>query len=91
MSDNANLDALAIAMDGTILPEKQVGRGGAESAMAGLANMLFEDGMGTDAGPVAKRQMLCQNPAPGMETACWDKIRPQETIGPQQVQKNSAR
>ena len=46
LSDNVNPDALALALDGTILPEKQGGTMAApKSAMAGLTNMLFEDGV----------------------------------------------
>ena len=73
-------DALALAMDGTILPEKQGGTVAMpKSAMAGLANMLFEDGVGPDVRTdSATANVVSKNPLVGMETACWDKIRLQQ-------------
>ena len=94
LSDNANPDALAIAMNGTILPEKQGGTLAVpKSAMAGLANMLFEDGVGPDVRTdSATANVVLNNPARGDGNSLLGQNKAStEIIGPQQVQKNSAK
>ena len=94
LSDNANLDALAIAMDGTILPEKQGGTVAVpKSAMAGLANMLFEDRVGPNARTAsATANVVSKNPARVDGNSLLGQNQASaEIIGPQQVQKDSAK
>ena len=94
LSDNANPDALALAMDGSTLPKKQ-GETMAmpKSAMVGLANMLFEDGVLPNAGTVsATAKGVSKNPArvDGNSLLGQNQASTQ-IIEPQQVQKNSAK
>ena len=94
LSDNANPDALALAMDGSTLPEKQGGTMAMpKSAMAGLANMLFEDGVGPNARTVsATANVVSKNPARVDGNSLLGQNQAStEIIGPQQVQKNSAK
>ena len=93
-SDNANPDALALAMDGSTLPEKQGGTMAMpKSAMAGLANMLFEDGVGPNGRTVsATAYVVSKNSAPVDGNSLLGQNQAStEIVGPQQVQKNSAK
>ena len=93
-SDNANPDALALAMDGSTLPEKQGGTMAMpKSAMAGLANMLFEDGVGPNGRTgSATAYVVSKNPAPVDGNSLLGQNQAStEIVGPQQVQKNSAK
>jgi flagellar hook-length control protein FliK len=94
LSDNANPEAVALALDGSTLPEKQGGTMAMpKSAMAGLANMLFEDGVGPNARTVsATANVVSKNPARvDGNSLLGQNQAATEIIGPQQVQKNSAK
>ena len=94
LSDNINPDALALAMDGSTLPEKQGGTMAMpKSAMAGLANMLFEDGGGPNARTVSETaNVVSKNPARVDGNSLLGQNQAStEIIGRQQVQKDSAK
>ena len=64
-----------------------------KSAMAGLANMLFEDGVGPDVRTdSATANVVLKNPARGDGNSLLGQNKAStEIIGSQQVQKNSAK
>ena len=92
--DNTNPDALALAMDGTLLPEKQVGTMAMpRSSLAGLANMLFEDGVGPNArtGSAAANSLSNNLARVDGNSLLGQNQASTEITGPQQAQQNSAK
>ena len=93
LSDSENSDALALAMAGTAFARNtRWDDAMPKSAMAGLANMVFEDGVGPNARMVSATANVSKNPAPmdGNSLLGQNKAAT-EIIGPQQVQQNSAK
>jgi flagellar hook-length control protein FliK len=92
--DSENADALALATSGALSPETQGGKTAMpRSALVGLANMVFEDGVGPNARTaIAAAHVVPKNPArmDGNSSLGQNKA-PTEIVGPQQGQQNSAK
>ena len=92
--DSENSDALAIATIGALSPETQGGKTAVpRSALVGLANMVFEDGVGPNARTgIAAANVVPKNPArmDGNSLLGQNKAST-EIVGPQQVEQNSAK
>ena len=92
--DSENSDALALATIGALSPETQGGKTTVpRSALLGLANMVFEDGVDSNARTaIAAASVVPKNPArmDGNSLLGQNKAST-EIVGPQQVQQNRAK
>ena len=92
--DSENLDAFALPTSGTLFPETQSGTTAMpRSGVAGLTNMIFEDGVGPNARTrSAMANVVAKNPT-NMDgnSLIRQNQASTEIIGPQQVQQNIAK
>ncbi len=93
-SDSENSDALALTTTGALLSATQGGTTAMQrSALAGLASMVFEDGVGSNARKVsAAANVVPKNPArvDGVSLLGQNKVST-EIIEPQQVKQKSVK
>ncbi|MFL2845686.1 MAG: flagellar hook-length control protein FliK [Candidatus Puniceispirillaceae bacterium] len=93
-SDSENSDAVALMASSALLPETQGGTAAVpRSALLGMANMVFEDGVDPNARPgSAVANVISKNPAGSDGNSLLGRNQNSiEFIGPQKVQQSGAK